>query len=140
MAKNWSALIWRKFAKHKVFAQYFDSPTFYSLWMHFGKCKLCSRVKIELFLCKFPFNSNEISNFWKTYKRFVWINKLLHLNEIWRLFNLYFDKFMHSDLNFSFQFHLNFHFSFIFAEKLNVLVCKVLWQKPILFCKINLLV
>ena len=133
MEKNWSALIWRKFAKHKVFAQFFDSPTFYSLWMHFGKCKLCSRVEIYLFLCKFSFNSNEISNFWKTYKRFVWINKLLHQNAFWQLFHLHFNDVMSFDLKFWFQLNLNFHFHFIFAEKLRLLVCKVLGKNRICF-------
>ena len=129
MANNGSALIWRKFAKGKDFTQIFDSHTLNLFWMSFGKWKLRLRVKIELFLWKFPFNSNAIYNFWKTCKRFVWMNKILHQNAFWQLFHLHFNAFMRSDLKFWLQLNLNFHFHFIFAEKLRLLVCKVLVKK-----------
>ena len=46
---------------------------------------------------------------------------------------------MHFVFKFPFKLHLNFLFHFIFAEKLRLLVCKVLEQKLNLFCKLTLL-
>ena len=46
---------------------------------------------------------------------------------------------MHSVFNFAFKLHLYFLFHFIFAENRRILVCKLLGEKPNLFCKLNLL-
>ena len=72
---------------------------------------------IGLYLWKLPFNSHAISNFRKTCKRFVWLNKVLHHNAFWQLIYLNFNHLMYSVLKFSSQLHLIFLFHFIFFRE-----------------------
>ena len=139
IAKKLSVLIQWAFAKSKYFASIFDSLNLHFLWMSFGKCKLHLRVEITLFLCKLTFNSNAIYSFQNTCKILFWTNKFSHQKSSWWLFHSHFNNPMRFDLKLSFQLHLYFALYLIFAEKLRLLVCKVLGIKSNLFFEIDIL-
>ena len=139
MAKNLPASIWRTFAKRKDFTPHLDSPNLLSLWMSFGKCKLCLRVKNWAFSGQISFYLNAISSFQKSCKILGQVSNTFASECILNFVSFAFQKIHAFCFEFSFQLHLHFLFHFTFAENLRILVCKVLGQKYNLFSKLIIL-